>query len=319
MAAGAVPAERPGLIDLDIKKLRTLVAIAQEQSFTGAADRLNTSQPWISEQLKQLESLLQLPLIERVKGKFVQLTANGRELLPIAERLVTAWDEAGREIDLLRSKDRSRLTLGVDAVTLYMPQRNRLLADFMATMPGLDLQIVNDTPADLFEGLHDGRLDLVLTLCPAPDDQLEVLPLYDYELKLFVPRAAAQCEPATGQRVLILRDDYHPAFFAWLRAAFAPAGFEWVACAETSFHALLKHAVMLGIPTLSPDFSEQIPELAIDMASHSVGVPDPVTATWALMRLPGAHRRTANRLWSMVLASAPAHRSISVLAGHRSS
>ncbi|HKT54836.1 MAG TPA: LysR family transcriptional regulator, partial [Caulobacteraceae bacterium] len=114
------------MIDLDVKKLRTLIAIADEQSFTAAAERLNMSQPWVSEQIRQLENTLALPLIERVKGRFIQLTPNGRDFLPIAKRLAETWEDARREVEALRTKNNARLVLGVDVVTLYMPERNRL-------------------------------------------------------------------------------------------------------------------------------------------------------------------------------------------------
>ncbi|HKX78911.1 MAG TPA: LysR family transcriptional regulator [Novosphingobium sp.] len=296
------------MIELDIKRLRTLVAIARENSFTAAAERLHMSQPWVSEQIKQLEESLDLPLIERVKGKFVGLTANGHDLLPIAERIVAAWDEARRDIELLRTKEQARLTLGVDPVTLYMPERNKLIADLMATMPGLDLHIVNETPTELFEGLQSGRLDMILTLCPPPHGDFDILPLYEYQLQLFIPRAVSRRygqspEAMAGAQVLVLQDEYHPAFFEWLRSAFAPAGFHWVSCAETSFHALLQHAVMLGLPTLSPDFSSQIPELAQRMEAREAPMAEPVMVSWALMRRPGHRGKAAHRLWQLASRS----------------
>ncbi|HKT76578.1 MAG TPA: LysR family transcriptional regulator [Sphingobium sp.] len=294
------------MIDLDVKRLRTLIAIVREKSFTAAAERLNMSQPWVSEQIKQLEDSIELPLIERVKGKFVRLTSHGQDFLPIAERLVSAWDDARHDVELLRRRERARLIVGVDPVTLYMPERNRLIADLMAELPDLDLQIVNETPEELFEGLESGRLHVILTLCPPPSDELEILPLYQFDLKLFVPHELAgkvdtRDLTAPGSRILVLRDSYHPAFFAWLRAQMAESRLQWVSCAETSFHALVQHAVMLGIPTLSPDFSDQMPELSLQMKAFDI--PRPVAATWALMRKPGQQRKAAQRLWSLAARS----------------
>ena len=299
------------MIDLDVKKLRTLIAIAEEQSFTGAAERLNMSQPWVSEQIRQLEDGLGLPLIERVKGRFIQLTPNGRDFLPIAKRLAETWEDARREVEALRTKNNARLVLGVDVVTLYMPERNRLIAEFMSTVPALEFQIINEQPCALFEGLKSGRFDLILTLCPCPDDELEVFPLYAHELKLFIPKSVAHKYPADapaavhGAKVLVLQDSYHPAFFEWLRSALEPASLQWTSCPETSFHALLRYAVMLQLPTLSPDFSSQIPDLVGDMEMRSVG-PPPVVAQWALMRSAGRRRRAAEKFWNMATRSRPA-------------
>lgn len=306
------------MIDLDVKKLKTFIWIAEERSFTAAAERLMMSQSWVSEQMKLLEEMLNLPLVERVKGKFVRLTSDGRDLLPIAKRVVGIWEDARLEVEALRGRESARLVLGTDVVTLYMPERNQLITDFMATMPGLEFQIVNEQPRELFDGLKSGRFDLILTLCPHPNSEIEILPLYEHELKLFVPKTVVR-QPAyhtpggvSGGKVLVLQDSYHPAFFSWLRSAFEPAGFQWAFCPETSFHALLRYAVMLRMPTLSPDFSSQIPEMMCDMEVRPIKMPSPVTVRWALMRGQGHRRRAAEKFWQMAARSRPAAPVVSI-------
>ena len=98
----------------DVKKIKTFVAIVEEGSFTGAADRLNMAQPWVSVQLKQLEEMLDLTLVERSKGKLVKLSPNGREFFPIAKKLLASCAEATEEIRALRNRDRGKLVLGKD-------------------------------------------------------------------------------------------------------------------------------------------------------------------------------------------------------------
>jgi DNA-binding transcriptional LysR family regulator len=295
----------------DVRKLKTLVVVAEEKSFRAAAERLNTSQPWVSEQVKQFEEMLDLPLFERAKGRFGRLTANGEAFVAIARRVVETCEDAAVEMEALRNRDRKRMVLGVDPVTLYIPERNRLMSDFMRKMPGLDLEVVNEQPQALFAGLRSGRFDLLLTLCPNPDEEIEVLPLYRYELKLFVPRSVVGRPPfldptgVRGAEVLILPDSYHPAFFAWLKSSFAPAGFSWTACPEVSFHALIRYAVMMGLPTLSPDFSEQMPEQLNEMEIRPAATPRPIMAEWALMRGPGYRRRAADAFWKLAATSAP--------------
>jgi len=285
---------------LEVRRLRTFATVAREKSFTSAARKLRVSQPWVSEQIKHIEDVFGMCLIERFKGKFIRLTRQGEEFLQIADRMVAAWDDAARDIGLMQGREKSRLILGVDPVTLYLPERNRLLTSLMTELPGLDLQIVNEQPCTLFEMLGSGRLHMALTLCPAPSG-LETLKLYDYELKLFVPKAMAEQIQSKGlvpgTKVMVLRDEYHPTFFNWLREALAPCEIDWATCAETSFHALVQHAAMLGLPTLSPDFSDRIPELSREMQAIPISLPEPVTVSWALMRKPGEHRPAAERLW----------------------
>ena len=82
----------------EIKKLRTFVAIAEERSFTKAAARLNAAQPWVSDQLKQLEEWVGLELIIRSKGKPIQITPAGEEMLRIANRLLLSCADAAEDI-----------------------------------------------------------------------------------------------------------------------------------------------------------------------------------------------------------------------------
>jgi DNA-binding transcriptional LysR family regulator len=296
----------------DVKKFATLVAIAEEKSFTAAAERLHTSQPWVSEQLKLLEEALGLALVQRVKGKYVRLTPQGEELYAIAKRVVLTCEEARHEVEALRNRNRDRLVLGVDSVTLYMPERDRLMADYMARMPGVELEVVNEQPSELFAGLSEGRFDLLLTLFPHPDKGVETFQLYEYELKFFVPKTVVRQFPASnvsgpvGAKVLTLPDSYHPAFFSWLKSAMEPARLQWASCPEVSFHALVRYALIMGLPVLSPDFSSRIPELGNEMEARVVRMPQPVTAKWGLMREPGYRKRSAEVFWDLAARSVEA-------------
>jgi DNA-binding transcriptional LysR family regulator len=288
----------------DIKKLRTFVAIAEEGSFTGAAERLHMAQPWVSVQLKHLEELLDLVLVERSKGKLIKLSPNGKDFLPIARRLLAACEHATEEIDCLRDHDQSKLVLGIDPITLYMPERNELIKQFMTQVPETDLQIASEAPCNLFEGLEKGRFDLILTSCPAPDD-IEILPLYDYELQFFVPRGYAKDygPRLDGVKMLSLPDNYHPAIFAWLKAELAPYNVQWVDCPELSFEALIRYARMLGLATVLPDFSANLAELREEMVLKSFESRPSLTVRWALMRRDGYRRKAPEAFWKMAANS----------------
>ena len=86
---------------VDLKKLKVFVAIAEHASIYGAAEHLGVSQSWVSAQLKQLESLLDLSLVARGKGHFDGLSPNGEKLLLIAKRLIGECSTVDREIEAL--------------------------------------------------------------------------------------------------------------------------------------------------------------------------------------------------------------------------
>jgi DNA-binding transcriptional LysR family regulator len=80
---------------MNLRQLRYLIAIADERSFTRAAERLLVAQPSLSQQIKSLEHELGGPLLERLP-KGVRLTAAGKTFLPEARAAVTHADRAER-------------------------------------------------------------------------------------------------------------------------------------------------------------------------------------------------------------------------------
>jgi DNA-binding transcriptional LysR family regulator len=288
----------------EVKKLQTFVAIVEEGSFTGAAERLNVAQPWVSVQLKQLEDMLELSLMERQKGKLVKLTAHGSEFLAIARKLLAACNEATGEFSALRNRDRKSLVLGVDPITLYMPGRNELITQFMQRHSDIDLQIISRSPSELFAGLRNLEFDLILASYPSADEDVETMPLYDYELQLLVPKASAHLyDRLAGAQILTLPDSYHPGLYDWLRDKVGPLGVKWIHCPEDSFPALLRYAAMLGIAVLTPDFGERSPVVNSELEVRPI-TDASLTVRWGLMRRNGFCRSAAEAFWQMALLRA---------------
>ena len=85
---------------MDVRVLRYFLAIAREESFTGAAEALMMSQPTLSKQIAQLEHELGKKLFER-GGRRVALTEDGMLLYRRAEEIVTLVDRTERELSLI--------------------------------------------------------------------------------------------------------------------------------------------------------------------------------------------------------------------------
>ena len=82
---------------MDFDRLKMFVAIVEEGSLTGAAKRLEITQPAVSRSLKLLEENLGVELFERV-GRGLQITAGGRALLARAQEVLDQLERVEREV-----------------------------------------------------------------------------------------------------------------------------------------------------------------------------------------------------------------------------
>ena len=77
---------------MDLTDLEMFLTIVNTKSISKTADALFLSQPTISHRLKMLEKELDFPLIVRSKGlKQIELTTEGADFIPIAQRMVSLW------------------------------------------------------------------------------------------------------------------------------------------------------------------------------------------------------------------------------------
>ncbi|HEY9339887.1 MAG TPA: LysR family transcriptional regulator, partial [Kribbella sp.] len=84
-------------MDLDLRKLRYFVAVAEELHFGRAAERLHIAQPVLSRQIRALEDELRAQLFARTR-RSTELTASGRQLLDDARPLLAAADATRRRV-----------------------------------------------------------------------------------------------------------------------------------------------------------------------------------------------------------------------------
>jgi DNA-binding transcriptional LysR family regulator len=144
---------------LNLKQLEAFVWVADLQSFRGAAERLNTTQPNISARIASLEATLATTLMTRDAGS-VRLTGKGQELLSHARRVLHAADEMVAAVDQ-QSLIEGTLRLGVTEMIVHT-----WLRDYLRTLkdqyPKLSVEITVDFSVNLEKGLAERTLDLAL-------------------------------------------------------------------------------------------------------------------------------------------------------------
>lgn len=142
---------------MELRHLRYFVAVADEQSFTRAAERLHISQPPLSRQIQDLEEELGTPLFER-GSRPLRLTEPGRFFYGHATRLLEQTALATRATRRVARMER-RLVIGFVASTMYgaLPRLVRL---FRAERPQVEIALEELSTLDQTEALKNGRIDV---------------------------------------------------------------------------------------------------------------------------------------------------------------
>lgn len=145
---------------MDIRVLRYFLAVAREQSFSLAAQRLYLSQPTLSRQLRELEEELGKKLLIR-GNKGVTLTEEGMMLRKRAEEIVELLDKTEQEVRNSSDHVSGKIYIGAGetyAIKLIADTARKLQADH----PGIDYSIYSADGTDVLERLDKGLLDFGL-------------------------------------------------------------------------------------------------------------------------------------------------------------
>lgn len=164
---------------IDFKQLEAFVWVAELGSFRAAADKLNTTQPAISQRIAALEGTVMVRLFDR-GARGIKLTEKGQELLSHARRML---DQRNEMLQVARTPNavRGNLRLGT-AETLVQTWLDDLLAALHNNYPALVVEIHVDTSYVLRQQLTAHHLDLALVVGDSPDPRLTHAHLCNYEL-----------------------------------------------------------------------------------------------------------------------------------------
>lgn len=151
---------------MELRQLEYFVAVAEEHSFTRAAERVHISQSGVSAQLRQLERELGAELIDR-STRTAKLTAAGDAALPAARAALAAADEVRRTVDQISGLVRGRVTVGMVMGCTLTPLFDAV-AQFSHDYPGVEVELLEDASEQLAERLRDGDLDVAVLGAATP-------------------------------------------------------------------------------------------------------------------------------------------------------
>lgn len=269
---------------LTLKQLRYFEALARTGQFGRAADDCSITQPALSMQIKELESLVGAPLVERGTRR-VRLTGLGHQFAARARDILRSVDELG---DLARADGESLsgpLRIGIiPTVAPYLLPR--LIGALHRQFPGLDPQPRETVTQRLIRDLTDARIDIAIVALPVSEPSLQETPLFEEEFVLVRPASDADKPPPSPEhlqeeRLLLLEEGhcFRDQALSFCKMAQAPRGLM-----EGSSLSTLVQMVSAGIGVTL------IPEMAIDIETRNASV--------SIVRLePPRPTRTIGMLW----------------------
>ncbi|MET9907644.1 LysR substrate-binding domain-containing protein [Streptomyces sp. NPDC006476] len=161
---------------MELRHLQHFVAVAEDQHFTRAAERLMVSQSGLSASIRALERELQTPLFVRTTRR-VTLTEAGRALLGEAERILAQVRAAHEAVAAVQGVLRGTLSVGTEQCIAGVHVA-RLLAAFRHRHPDVEIRLRQAGSVELAEEVAAGRLDLAFAYRTQADtDQLRSVSL----------------------------------------------------------------------------------------------------------------------------------------------
>lgn len=165
---------------LDIRHLRSLVAIADTGKLATAAERVHLTQSALSHQIRALEAHHGLPLFERTRQGLSFLPA-GERLLRLARTVLAEVQAAERDLQRMNGQASGELRIALECHTCFdwlMP----VMHQFRQRWPGVEVDLVAGFHADPLTLLKEGRADLVIGSKPKTVRPWQVLPLFRFEI-----------------------------------------------------------------------------------------------------------------------------------------
>lgn len=172
-------------MNLEIRHLKLVAAVAETGSITRAGNLLHLTQSALSHQLRDAEEQLGAALFERKNGKMILTSAGGR-LLQTARAVLAELGRAESDIQKNGETCKGLIRLSTQCHTAYHWFPSRLIL-FQKKFPGVEVQLVLEATNNPFEALLDHKLDLALVCDPIRNRKIRYTPLFEDDVLIVVP------------------------------------------------------------------------------------------------------------------------------------
>ena len=220
------------MTEFSLRELECFLAVAEELSFTRAADRLHLAQPPLSRHIKNLEGKLGVVLFERNKRR-VLLTPAGGAFEANARDILLRVRRAGEAARRAAEGETGKLEVGFVSAVLS-PEMVEVFSRFRKEHPGIQLNLHDRLPSEQIEALERGELDLgFVGMGPRGlSSELVLAEWMEEPLLAFLPpdhelsgRADIRLRDLEGEPFVMISSAAAPAFAAHVRGICHEVGF----------------------------------------------------------------------------------------------
>jgi LysR family transcriptional regulator, low CO2-responsive transcriptional regulator len=172
--------------ELTIRQLRALAAVQKNRSVTAAANQLHLTQPAVTLQLRNLQELAGLPLIQRT-GDGMLLTDAGREVLTLCERIEVAIADCRTSLEMVAGRTAGRVSIGaVSTAKYFVPFA---ISGFSKLHPNIEINLTIGNRQETGEALRGYELDFAIMGRPPTGIDMDVRLIGDHPHVIIAPTA----------------------------------------------------------------------------------------------------------------------------------
>ena len=266
---------------MDISFLQAFVTVAEQGSFSRAAEQLHLSQPAVSKRIAALETRYQQRLFDRV-GRDTRLTEAGAVLLPYARQCLSSVEDGRRALSRLTEAVSGTLSVGTSH-HIGLHRLPPVLREFTQTYPEVDLDIHFMDSEVACQAVEHGQLEMaIVTLPDAPADNLVCEEIWPDPLAAVIAadHPVAGATPPTLETLLALPavlPDENTFTHRIVHQAMAERGLEPRIRLATNYLETLKMLVGIGLgwsvlPVSMVDSSLKVLDVEALRLSRSLGL-----------------------------------------------
>ena len=171
---------------MTITQLSYVLAVAEHQNFTKAAEKCFVTQPTLSMQIQKLEDQLDILIFDRSK-KPIELTEVGKKIVNQARNIVNESHRIQDIVDQQKGFIGGEFKLGI--IPTVMPTLLPMfLKNFIKKYPKVKLKIEELTTEEIITRINDGHLDAAIAATPLENDSIKERVLYFEPFMAYIPQ-----------------------------------------------------------------------------------------------------------------------------------